>query len=97
MSPRPPWEVAGMWPGRRYEKGKVWPPFLNLVASVRNFHLKSSVSLEAQLRQSLWTGFLNVTRAMRNISKVWSVISGSVTVRRSWPDRRAPEDWDGLP
>ena len=50
-----------------------------------------------QSGQSLETGFLKVVLATRTISKLWSVTSGSVTVRSSWPDRRAPVDEAGLP
>ena len=75
----------------------MWLPFLYLVGSDRNFHLKISELFVMQSGQSFCTGFLKVVLANRTISKLWSVTSGSVTVRSSWPDRRAPVEEVGLP
>ena len=43
------------------------------------------------------TGFLNVILAIRVISKLASLTSGSVTVKRSWPERRAPDEFAVFP
>lgn len=75
----------------------MWVPRLNRLGSERNVQVKRWVSLDAHSGQSFDTGFLTVTLALRTMSKDWSLTSGSVTVRRSWPESNAPEDWDGVP
>ena len=97
MLPRVPWHVAGMWPGRRYENGKRCCFLAKWAGSDRNFQRNISVVLVVQSGQSCLTGRLVVTLASNTISNVLMLTSGSLSVRISWPESRAPVEEPGGP
>ncbi len=97
MLPKRPWHVAGRCPGRRYEKGKPCVFLAKCAGSERNLQRNSSVVLVVQSGQSCLTGRLVETVASRTISNVLILTSGSLRVRMSCPDSRAPVDCPGGP
>ena len=62
--------MAGRWPGRRYENGKVWVPASKRLGSERKVQVNKTVDLVVHSGQSLTIGFLVVTLAVRVIEKV---------------------------
>ena len=72
-------------------------PVLKEVASERKVQEKRVVDLDAHSGQLVVTGLLVETLAERVMTKVSSLMEGSVTVRMSWPESRAPVDEPGGP